>query len=712
MEVNYTKVLAQKILLTFLFFTVVFSMAALFLYDTITGKLADISDMASNIEQKQEKPEHILLLLQQAEDDFQQSLLDTNSKKNNDYKIKLSEAFHEVDTLLNHYTNPAYLTTAQSNKIKQWGQKRTKLSKEFFLLKHEFDSLLSVYANFNTIAKVDVTSNQLIVPIAKLPKTDTIQKTIPAKKRGFFKRLREAILNENSSAAIKVIEIRPRALNTKAPAIHNTAAVYKEAYTRRLQQLQEQNAKVLNLQGKLISLNTHISSELKRINNSVREINSNMAEELKATAFKSYRETTELLNKVHLVALLFVFLFAALLIIFITQLNRSEKNLRRENERSVTIAQQKMDLLYQMSHEIRNPLNAIKGFLYVFGKTGLTKQQSDMLGSIKLSSDMLLQTLDDTLDAAKMENSEFRINEEPFSPDETLRKVIESMEYSAAKKKLSIDYFYTGDVEAIVEGDGFRLRQILGNLLSNAIKYTDEGGIVITATMESEEHKLHVVVKDTGAGISSDQQTNLFSKYYQTNSSKGKTGTGLGLFICKQLVELQEGKISVKSVSGEGSAFSFYIPYRKTERKPVNKQDQEKAFQLPDGLKILAADDSELNLGFLKMMTKKWKVKFHAAANGKQALEILAKHDIDVVLTDLQMPVMNGYELLLAIKALGKPFDELPVIVISGEAGPESNEKMLSKGFSGLVSKPLNEALLKMELLKALKTINHQNTTA
>jgi CheY-like chemotaxis protein len=206
-------------------------------------------------------------------------------------------------------------------------------------------------------------------------------------------------------------------------------------------------------------------------------------------------------------------------------------------------------------------------------------------------------------------------------------------------------------------------------------------------------------------GISADQQTNLFSKYYQTNSSKGKTGTGLGLYICKQFVELQGGKISVKSTEGTGSTFSFYIPYleNSSNDQAVVNQTTEDPLALFNGISILAVDDNELNLKFLKMMTQKWNVKFYSAANGKQALDVLAKENITVVLTDIQMPEMNGYELLQAIKKLPDPLSKLPVIVIS--ANPEEFEmnKILNKGFSGVVSKPFVEAGLIAQIAKALK---------
>jgi len=342
-----------------------------------------------------------------------------------------------------------------------------------------------------------------------------------------------------------------------------------------------------------------------------------------------------------------------------------------------------------MSHEIRNPLTAITGFLYIFSKQNMTPKQVDMLESIKLSSDMMLRTLTDTLDAAKMESSELKINNEPFNPDYILKKVVESMTFSAIRKKLSLEYVFTGDKDMVLMGDSFRLKQIAINLISNAIKYTSQGSITIKAY--GNDDGLRVEVIDTGHGISQEQQVNLFSKYYQTNSSKGQIGTGLGLFICKQLVKLQGGKINVKSNPGAGSIFTFSIPYPKAASGTVIKPEKNQTTSLVNGKSILAVDDNPLNLLFLKRITEKWNIIFHQAASGTEALDIISKNEISVILTDLQMPEMDGQMLLNKVKTLNESSNRIPVIVISGANIMTDKESMLKLGFDGIISKPFNE---------------------
>lgn len=554
-------------LLAFLAFVILLAITAIMVRNAITHKLADISKLASNVENRL-KPEQALLLLHQAEDDFQESLLNVNGPKSIEYKTKLTQAFNKIDTLLKTQTDTTQLSAAQSNQVKAWYRKKLELSDRLFALKHNFDSLLTVYSEFNKQADQSkqpvLTTNVKSRNKTTKSNTDTIRKAVTVEKKGLFGRLKDAISNKNSNPN-GVIEItHNNNTNISDQATQKIIARDRSDNAKKLRELQLQNVKLLSMQRELIALNTRISNELERIVNDLKELNYSMADQLKGMAFKNYQETTALLNKFYLASLFLVLVFAALLILFIMQLNKAELLLRKENDRAVNMARQKMELLTHMTHEIRNPLTAIKGFLYVFSKTTLTQRQTEMLESIKGSSEMLLRTLNDTLDAAKMENSELKINAEPFQPYNTLNQVVESMSYSATKKQLDLSCNFKGEQEATVIGDDFRLKQVLVNLLSNAIKYTNEGSVTISAELlQGETNTLQVDVRDTGKGISADQQANLFSKYYQTSSAKGQVGTGLGLFICKQLVEMQGGKISVKSSPAAGSTFSFFIPYQK-----------------------------------------------------------------------------------------------------------------------------------------------------
>lgn len=698
MKVAYTKTLARRVLIAFLAFIIIISVAAFFVRNTISKKLENISKLANNVEGSQSDPQRAIFLLHESENDFQESLLNVNSKNKDNYKIKLTQAFNVIDTLLKESGDTSYLSVTQRGQVKQWYQKKMQLSDKLFGLKHNFDSLLTVYASFNKQASENLKGLSTVTntKINAVNSVDTVKNAVTVPQQGLLGRLKDAILNKNKSS-VSVITKHNKVIADLAT--RKIIEKDKKNYLNKLQELQERNKGLLGKQRELIALNTSINNELEHIIYDVKEINYGMANEFKRMALKSYQETTVLWNRFFQIALLIIFVFAILLILFILQLNKSEQFLRKENERSVGMARQKMDLLQHMSHEIRNPLTAIKGFLYIFSKSNLSQRQAEMLDSIRLSSDMLLRTLNDTLDAAKMENSEFKINSDPINPDFTLRMVIESMEFSAAKKKLTMAYNFKGDKEAIVLGDSFRLNQIMVNLLSNAIKYTTKGGVTVNAELTAD-NKLEVKVIDTGVGISVEQQGNLFSKYYQTSSSKGQVGTGLGLFICKQLIELHGGEIKVNSIPDSGSTFSFSIPYKKPDDTAIAKQNIEDPVALLNGISILVIDDNELSLMFLKMMMGTWNVKFYTASNEKEALDIIADNEISIVLTDIQKPGTEGYGLLTAIKKIS----ELPVIVISGSTDAAQKADIIKIGFAGLITKPFTEAELVDQLVKVLKS--------
>ncbi|QTE38404.1 HAMP domain-containing sensor histidine kinase [Mucilaginibacter gossypii] len=559
-------VLSRKILLAFLAFTIILVIAALFVRDKITERLAHTARVSHLMDLNNSRPQQALLLLHEAEDLFQSSLVDASTAKAQAYQDKLSMAFAEIDTLLNMQHDTTMLNTAQRAQLHTWHTQKVKLSAELFSARRDFDSLLTTYSDLNTATA----QNRLAVKSSRTVQSssDTLTQPGNVKKKGFFARIKEAIKNKNAYAT-----------GTGNVVINHQTRVYidsvtqklrtkdKYAYLNKLKQLEQSNLKLQETQRQLIMLNMRITHKMEQLIAAIKDINYSMTDAFKGLAFNSYLETTSLLNKLYLITLLLLLAFAILLIVFVIKLGKSEELLLKENERAVMIARQKMDLLLHMSHEIRNPLTSINGFLYIFSRTTLTPKQAEMLGTVRASSDLLLQTLNDTLDAAKMESSELKIHQDPFCPDKTLKEVIESMAFSADKKQLGLNYHFEGDPDAEVLGDSFRLKQIMVNLISNAIKYTDTGSIKIIATLKFAESKgeLTIDITDTGAGISQEQQVNLFSKYYQTNSAKGNTGTGLGLYICKQLLELQKGKISVKSDAGKGSTFSFEIPYEKYE---------------------------------------------------------------------------------------------------------------------------------------------------
>jgi signal transduction histidine kinase len=698
------KSISRKILLAFVALIIALTIIALFVNSSVSNRLNALSRLTLNLEYDQAKSQRALLLLHEAEDDFQASLLTPDSLKNNAYKAKLAQSFTLIDSLLKDNIDTAKLTGPQRAKVKNLYEKKLKLSANLYVLKHSFDSLLTASSGINPVNDDNVYTTTSRRKGKKLRTSDTLKTEGQVNKKGFFGRIKDAIANKNSNAGVSnVTVINSNRTNKIIDSVNRRISSHeKDIYSKKLQQLQQRNSKLFTTQKQMIVLNMHINSELERIVAEINNINTSLVNELKENALKSYRETTALFNKFYLASLFFVLVFATLLIMFIINLNRAEVYLLHENERSVGMAQQKMNLLLHMSHEVRNPLTAINGFLYIFSRSNLSTKQIEMLNSIRLSSDMLLHTLNDTLDAAKMETSEFKIIAEPFNPDLVLNQLVESMEFSATKKNLSLDYNFEGDKAAVVLGDSFRLKQIMINLLSNAIKYTQTGGVSIHANLMEVNgaSRLQISIKDSGPGISIQQHGRLFSKYYQTNSAKGQTGTGLGLYICKQLVQLQGGEIGVESKENAGSTFSFFIPYKKIETEMAEDAADGLISKL-SGLNILAVDHNELSLTFLKMLTSKWNINFYQALDEKAALKILAEQTINVVLIDLAASETEAVKFAVNLNGSKTLLNKPPVIAICSDELTSAYEQKLKQNFTSVIEKPFTEA----ELLKKVVSV-------
>jgi hypothetical protein len=354
MNMSYTWVLARKILLVFLALTILSSVAAFFVRNSITKKLEGLTKLTIHVDQGQSKLEQVLLLLHLAENDFQESLLSIDSRKSIDYKTKLTLAFNQIDTLLKENIDTAQLTIKQRDNIRVWYNKKLKLSQELLVSKHKFDSLLNFYSTFNTALNPNL--QKPTIGNNNEAKEKITVKKVEAEKKGLFGRLKDAISNKNGSTTTEIHHTKN--VNGVDQTAKKIFAEDKKAYLKKLQQLQEQNVKLLNMHRSLSALNTSINNQLEVIITDLKDINYHIADEFKSMAFKNYQETTALLNNFYLIALFLVLLFAILLIIFIIQLNKAELLLRKENEESINMAQQKIEELIkkiELSEDNRSP---------------------------------------------------------------------------------------------------------------------------------------------------------------------------------------------------------------------------------------------------------------------------------------------------------------------------------------------------------------------
>ncbi|HTL80781.1 MAG TPA: PAS domain S-box protein [Bacteroidia bacterium] len=382
---------------------------------------------------------------------------------------------------------------------------------------------------------------------------------------------------------------------------------------------------------------------------------------------------------------------------------------KKDLEESMRVKEQ---FLAKMSHEIRTPMNAILGLTEILLDGDTNQDQKECLDAIKLSSDNLLSIINDILDFSKLESGKVNVEKVPFSPNEVIDGVLLTMGVTASAKNVQL-FFSPGKkpIPSSVIGDPVRLRQILLNLCSNSVKFTEKGSVEISAEMVSEDeekYELKFTVKDTGIGIPSDRLGTIFESFTQASNETSRKygGTGLGLTIVKQLTELMGGTVTVESELDHGSVFTILLPFGKTTTLTDNGVGIKKDLSLENisNVHILLAEDNEMNQMLATKVFEKWKVHLDIAYNGKEAITKMEASDYDVVLMDIQMPEMDGYEATNYIRTkLAYPKNEVPIIAMTAHAIVGEAEKCIAKGMNDYISKPFNRNTLLEKIVHVLQ---------
>ncbi|TKC07028.1 ATP-binding protein [Pedobacter frigoris] len=389
----------------------------------------------------------------------------------------------------------------------------------------------------------------------------------------------------------------------------------------------------------------------------------------------------------------------------IRELKLTEKHLIKEKERVEQSEKAKQHFLINMSHEIRTPMNAILGFARHLEESLNDKDQQESIKMIIKSGDHLLMTFNDILDFSRIGTGEINFMALPFNLNETIQSIFMLTEPNARFKKVGLTYSIDENIPKMLYGDSVKLTQILLNLTSNAIKFTERGGIVISAAKTEEDSNQVVVefrIKDTGIGIPSDKIDKIFDVFEQgTNSMSRKFGgTGVGLSIVKQLVTLQGGKISVESVLGRGSEFCFSLPFSTQnlpdDEKGIEGNSRQNADDRKDGkgIKVLIVEDNAINQLLVLKLLHKHGYDTTVAENGKIALHKFNKADFDIILMDLQMPEMDGYEATIQIRKMDSYKRFVPIVAMTAYTIKGEYEKCMSTGMNDYISKPFRAAEL------------------
>ena len=387
----------------------------------------------------------------------------------------------------------------------------------------------------------------------------------------------------------------------------------------------------------------------------------------------------------------------------VTERKAYEKELLKEKDKAEHAAKSKSRFLANMSHEIRTPLNGIMGLTELLLKNAADPKQEQYLKAIASSSETLMVVINDVLDISKIEAGKIKINNKPFSPQTAVSQVVDMMYLKAAEKGIDLKYNSSKSLPEMLLGDEARLNQILYNIIGNAIKFTRKGTVtvdVFSMAESGQDTELHIAISDTGVGIPKEEIRTIFSAFSQLEqANETQKGTGLGLTISRRLIELQGGTINVSSVVNQGTTFEIMIPFQIPNQLEMRPDEDQGAFEGLKGLRVLLVEDNPIN----QMVTADVIVDFGAeikvAGNGKQALEDIKSYQPEVVLMDMQMPIMDGYDAIRAIRS-DETTTHLPVIAFTAHVTEGEIEKCLSAGADDYISKPFKAEDLKKKVIR------------
>ena len=398
----------------------------------------------------------------------------------------------------------------------------------------------------------------------------------------------------------------------------------------------------------------------------------------------------------------------------VSSLSRAKEQLQQKNVelKAAMNAAQKAEgardiFLANMSHELRTPINTILGLNELILRESQEETIKEYARDIRQAGNVLLTLVSDILDFSKLEADRLDLNEGIYDVSSLLNDLINSVSVPLRRKRLDLKLEIAQDMPYKLQGDEIHIRQIISNLLSNAVKFTEKGRVTLYfqwKEITEDEIELNVIVKDTGIGIKEEDIPKLFRAFQRMDSTARSKNdrTGLGLAITKRLVEMMGGELSVQSVYGKGSAFSFHIRQKVVDRSPLvdfdknyreslrSIDDYHERFIAPMG-RVLIVDDNAMNLAVAQGLLKGTRLQVDVASSGEECLELIKRKTYHVICMDHMMPVMDGVETLHAIRKLeGNPSRDIPVIALTANAVAGARELYLNEGFQDYLTKPID----------------------
>lgn len=534
--------------------------------------------------------------------------------------------------------------------------------------------------------------------------------TIHHKKKGFFKRLADVFApgKEDSTQVSNVIQEEYTDTLDEVYSPIDTISSMITGIQHKVFQTRQKETEMLNT--RISSLRVIGSGLSQRVNQLLENIEHDEQEAARTKLMQEEeirKEAAETMAKIAIAAFVLVLVFSIVIARDITRNNHYRRELEKAKSYAENLLVAREKLMLTITHDIKAPAGSIIGYIDLLIRLVNDRRQQFYLSNMKSSAQHLLALVTSLLDYHRLEAGKMDLHPVAFNPHELLTDIYNSFLPLAEKKQLQLDFKEELPETLTLEGDPFRIRQIVENLLSNALKFTAAGGI----TLQAEYHGNQFVfnVSDTGCGMTASEQERIFKEFTRLSSAQGQEGFGLGLSITRKLVELLLGRIDIESAPGKGSTFKVSMPLPSISPKPA-PGSKEPAITLPKiHLRIAIIDDDRIQMHLTEAMlhnaaeeVKGFKVETVCCEQPEELIEQLKNRTFDLVFTDIQMPAMNGFELLHHLRNQNfAQAQSIPVIAITARGDMNEND-FQQKGFAGMLQKPFNQSELKKVVKNAL----------
>lgn len=637
------------------------------------------------------------------------------------YHDGLKRIHQSIDSLQKIYEDSTQQITV-SESLDDTFKKKFRINEMIAELKHVTDSALFLAVKFDSTKKPEPYIPYYKLPREKFFQTDTtiISKT-DGKKSSFFQRVKNLFSDTNEKDTVTINRLSATSIERdSALAMMDDVVNSVEDHYRKHLKIQLAGRNMLNSkEHELVLVNLSLMERLKEMLHGFQLHEQNRQDANKRKALEIAHKSAYQLSFMAIYSFIIIIALLLLILYNIYQVNVYSRRLlaaRQEAERQTKV---KSNLMASVSHEIRNPLTVIRGFTELLHESNLSGKQHDQLNAVKAASDLLLATVNDILDFSKLEAGRMSIQPAPFQPVKIVEEVHTIMRSMAEQKGLALRMEASELPENLVlQGDAFRLKQVLVNLTSNAIKFTNHGEVIIRAfsapapvtavnasAAAGKKTVLTFEVADTGIGIPPNKIQDVFNEFEQVKQSAGApSGTGLGLAICRKIVSLHGGTIQAKSELGKGSVFSVKIPFNVVENTTTEKAENTGEVKAPvqvsapvgrknlKGKKILLIDDNPLILQLALVMLQKQSAEIITAEDGEHAWNLYQQQDFDMVITDINLPGLNGTALAENIRQLPDSRKaNVPVLAITGNVFEQDLDTYAAAGITDYIIKPFAE---------------------